>query len=61
MPELRRMQEETADGVSLFGRELTVNEIITEIRQGTATNFGKIVSHSGIGQSVGTAKITKIY
>ena len=24
-----------------------------------ATNFGKIVSHSGIGQSVGTAKITK--
>ena len=56
MPQLRQMQEETA---GLFGQQISIYDIVSEIRKGTATNFGKISSHPGIGQSVGTAKITK--
>ena len=48
MPELRRMQEKLLMG-KLFGRELTVNEIIAEIRQGTATNFVKLLATQALG------------
>jgi len=54
LPELRRIQAESGD--SLFGNELaSVDEVIRKIAKGTESNFGKIVSHSGVGQDLATA------
>jgi len=60
LPELERIRVESADA---FGKPLAnVHDVIENINGGMGTaqvsnNFGQIVSHSGIGQDLATARI----
>ena len=58
MPVVRQMADESGEN-ALFGKKLSPNEVISKVREGTGSNFGKIVSHSGIGQDLASANIIK--
>jgi hypothetical protein len=58
MPVVRQMADESGEN-SLFGNKLSPNEVISKVREGTGSNFGHIVSHSGIGQDLATATVIR--